>query len=56
MVRSGKTLYNLFKFILRQTQRKEVHHGKPNPLGDIPDDGEGKSEEGEEIDLDGLLQ
>jgi len=31
-------------------QRKEVHHGKPNPLGGIPDDGEGKSEEGEETE------
>jgi hypothetical protein len=41
---------------LELAQRKEVHHGKSNPLGNIPDDGEGKSEEGEEIDLDGLLQ
>jgi hypothetical protein len=56
MVRSGNALYNLFKFIRWQIQRKEAHYGKPNPLGDIPDDGEGKSEEGEEIDFDGLLQ
>jgi hypothetical protein len=39
------------------TQKKGgVHHGRPNPLGEIADDGEGKSEEGKEIDLDGLLQ
>jgi hypothetical protein len=36
--------------------KKGGSYGRPNPLGDIPDDGEGKSEEGKEIDLDGLLQ
>jgi hypothetical protein len=43
------------KNLLWFTERR-AHYGESNPLGDIPDDGEGKSEEGEEIDLDGLLQ
>jgi hypothetical protein len=37
-------------------EERRIHYGNPDPLGSIPNQGEGKGEEGEEIDLDGLLQ
>jgi hypothetical protein len=35
---------------------RRLYYGNTNPLGDIPNHGKGKSEEGEEINLNGLLQ
>jgi hypothetical protein len=37
-------------------QERRIHYGKPDPLGNITNDGEGKGEERKEVDFNGFLQ
>jgi hypothetical protein len=50
-------LFKTFEPVILNFKLKErrIHYGNGNPLGNILNYGKGKSEEGEEIDLNGLL-